>query len=144
MRYSLRTLLIAITMLGIWMGVEVRGARRQAFAVSEIKKLGGWVLYDFEFDPQVGSSRNLNGRSWVPRWVSARTGLDWFHTVVAVNMVYDIQPGGGRTDNRQEIDAAMRDTPPYRRDFKDILAGVPHLRQLFCIVLKARMMVWSR
>jgi hypothetical protein len=121
MRYRLRTLLIVITMLGIWMGVEVRGARRQASAVSEIQKLGGWVLYDFEYDPQVsGTSRKLNGRSWVPRWVSARIGVDWFHTVVAVNMVYDLRPGGGRTDNREFNDAV-----------KGILAGVPHLRQLF-------------
>ena len=131
MRFRLRTLLIVITMLGIWMGVEVRGARRQASAVSEIRKLGGWVLYDFEYDPQVsGTSRKLNGRSWVPRWVLARIGVDWFHTVVAVNMVYDLRPGGGRTDNQQAKDAERRGLV-VRGTVTDTLAGVPHLRQLF-------------
>jgi hypothetical protein len=120
MRFSLRTLLIGITLLGIGLGFEVSAARKQASAVAEIKKLGGWVLYDFEFDPQVpGTSRKPNGRSWVPQWVLAHTGLDLFHTVVAVNMVYNLSPRGGRQDNSHVTD-----------EVKGIFEGVPRLRQI--------------
>src|SRR5690349_20428401 len=105
-RFKLRTLLLAITALGVWMGLYVMPARRQAEAVAEVRKLGGWVLYDFEFDPTVpDTSRKPNAQSRVPRWLLDRAGLDLFHSVVRVNMVYNKPAGGSRQDNRQTTDS---------------------------------------
>src|SRR6476659_3020676 len=106
LRIKLRTLLLAITALGVLMGWDVTAARRQAEAVAEVRKLGGWILYDFEFDPSVrGTSRNPNAQSRVPRWLLDRAGLDLFHSVVQVNMVYNEPAGGSREDNRQTTDS---------------------------------------
>lgn len=117
-RFKLRTLLLAITALGIWMGWLVSAARRQAEAVADVRKLGGWVLYDFEFDPTVrGTSRNPTAQSRVPRWLLDRASLDLFHSVVHVNMVYN--EVGGRLDNELTTDS-----------IKQTLARLPRLRQI--------------
>src|SRR6478672_8027951 len=105
-RFNLRTLLLAITALGVWMAWYVSAARRQAEAVAQVRKLGGWVLYDFEFDPTVrGTSRKPSARSRVPPWLVDRAGLDMFHSVVQVNMVYNYPAGGSRQDNQQTTDS---------------------------------------
>ena len=78
-RFRLRTLLLAITVLGVWMGWYVMAARRQAEAVAQVRKLGGWVLYDFEFDPTViGTSRKPSAQSWVPSWLLDRPAWTCF------------------------------------------------------------------
>src|SRR5262245_15562709 len=101
-RFNLRTLLLAMTALGVWMGWYVTAARRQAEAVAEVRRLGGWVLYDFEFDPTVrGTSRIPNAQSRVPQWLVDRAGLDMFHSVAHVNMVYHEPAGSRRQDNQQ-------------------------------------------
>jgi hypothetical protein len=95
-------------------------ARRQAEAVAQVQKLGGWVLYDFQFDPTVrGTSRKPNAQSRVPPWLLDRAGLDMFHSVVQVNMVYNEPPGGRRQDNQQITDS-----------IKQTLARLPRLRQI--------------
>ena len=60
-QYSLRTLLLVVLLASIgmsWVAVRVQGARRQKAAVEAIKKLGGWVIYDWEFD-QSGNVEHL-------------------------------------------------------------------------------------
>jgi len=47
-RFSLRTLLIAVTAFGVWLGVKLHQAREQRAAVKEIRALGGWVHYDYQ------------------------------------------------------------------------------------------------
>ena len=119
-RFRLRTLLVAITALGVWMGWYVMAARRQAAAVAEVRKLGGWILYDFEFDTSVpGTSRKPNAQSAIPHWLLDRAGVDLFHSVVEVNMVYNHPASGGREDNRQTTDSIKR-----------ILVKLPRLRQV--------------
>src|SRR5579863_4668922 len=52
-QFSLRTLLIGVTLAGCgfgWLGVKVREARRQAAIVASITKRGAAVLYDYDFD----------------------------------------------------------------------------------------------
>lgn len=45
-QYSLRTLFVAMAVLGAWLAVEVNSARRQRHAVEQIKFWGGKVEYD--------------------------------------------------------------------------------------------------
>jgi hypothetical protein len=72
-RFKLRTLLLTVTALGVWMGWYVMAARRQAEAVAQVRNLGGWVLYDFQFDPTArGTSRKPNAQSRVPPWLLDR------------------------------------------------------------------------
>jgi Leucine-rich repeat (LRR) protein len=52
-RFSLRTLLVLVTMAGAgfgWLGMKMRQAQRQKEAVEAIQKLGGVVTFDYEED----------------------------------------------------------------------------------------------
>jgi hypothetical protein len=69
-RFSLRTLLLVIAVLCVWLGIQVNAARRQKEAVAAIQKAGGEINFDFQCVP-VGSVRNLvsasrKGLSFVP------------------------------------------------------------------------------
>jgi hypothetical protein len=88
-RYSLRTLLVFMTVASAglgWLGIKVQQAQRQKEAVEAIKKLGGYVFYDYEivgddpikkFDPD----KTPPG----PGWLSKVVGKDLFANVVSVN-----------------------------------------------------------
>ena len=46
-QYSLRSFLVLVTALAVWLGVVVNRAREQREAVKAIEALGGVVLYDW-------------------------------------------------------------------------------------------------
>ena len=114
-QFSLRTLLLAVLVVAVWLGWYCDRARRQKQSVTAISRLGGWVYYDYElvndkYDPQAAS--------WVPGWLRSQLGVDFFHNVVEVNLVYHYDKGK-RLDNAQVTDGAL-----YRLD------GFPRLRRL--------------
>jgi hypothetical protein len=47
-RFSLRSLLVVVTALAVWLGLEANAAKRQSDAVLAIRNTGGVVVYDFE------------------------------------------------------------------------------------------------
>jgi hypothetical protein len=47
-RYSLRTLLLAVTLVAVALAYWVNGAERQRRAVAAIEAAGGTVRYDYE------------------------------------------------------------------------------------------------
>ena len=49
-RYSLRTMLVVVLVLSVWLGYYANRAARQRRAVDEIRELGGQVFYDYERD----------------------------------------------------------------------------------------------
>jgi hypothetical protein len=103
LRFRLRTLLLAMLVLSVAMGIYVNRAKQQQKSVAAIKRLGGWAYYDFEitkdqYDPQ--------GRSWAPAWLRQKLGDDYLHTVVQVNMVYN-DDTGKRLDNMNMSDEVL-------------------------------------
>ena len=50
-RFGLRTLLIFLTVLCVWLGFQVNAARRQHAAVQAILQAGGTVAYDYQTVP---------------------------------------------------------------------------------------------
>ena len=48
-RFSLRTLLLATTVLCVWLAMQVNAARRQKEAVKVILGAGGTVRYDYQY-----------------------------------------------------------------------------------------------
>jgi hypothetical protein len=93
LRYSLRTLLVLITALGIWLGIAFQRAREQAHAVARIRDFGGYVFYDFH--GVESPSYNQWQTSKVPHWLLENLGVDFFHDVRLV--VFDIVPINDRT-----------------------------------------------
>ena len=83
LRFSLRTLLVVMTVLCVWLGWKVNAARRQKEAVDAILKAGGTAIYDFQevvpksrptdiaFDP--------NAVPWEPHWLDTLIGRDFIH-----------------------------------------------------------------
>ena len=66
LQFSLRSFLALATLFSIWLGFHVRSARRQEESVAAIKRLGGWVYYDFQdYDPLTGHL-DPQARSWIP------------------------------------------------------------------------------
>jgi hypothetical protein len=150
MRYRLRTLtqfrlgslLLGVTLFGIWLGVRANIAKHQKIGVPEIQRCGGWVRYDFQMDSQ---RKPVPGaKSWVPQRILALTGLDFFHDVVEVNMVFD-DSGPKRVDNsRTDFDLSkhIEDFPRLRRlvlkstqasdQCLEAASHLPYLEQICC------------
>ena len=77
-QYSLRTLLICVTLFAIacsWFAVKMRQAKRQEAAVGELKKLGCSVKYGVEVSRR-GYAR-INKPN-VPQWLLNLLGIDFF------------------------------------------------------------------
>ncbi len=94
MRFSLRALLAAATLVAVALGLWVEGARRQRLAAEELRELGASVKYDFEvkrtddgwyevvgpFDLDEPSVSRVSAP--LEDWL----GIDFFHTVRYVSL----------------------------------------------------------
>src|SRR6478672_3012536 len=96
-RFSLRTLLLGITVLCIGLAWWVHRVKAQKAAVKGIQESGGWVYYDYErFNTEKKS--DAHPESPVPAWLLTAFGVDFFHSVDVVSMVYK-EDGNQRFDN---------------------------------------------
>jgi len=75
-QFSLRTLLVLLTVLCVWLGVTVNRARKQREAVAAIEALGGYVRYEYQY----GSGQEPPG----PKWLRELIGEEYFVSVVYV------------------------------------------------------------
>src|SRR5688572_24173233 len=91
LRFRLRTMLLAVLVFGVGMGVYVNRVKRQQASIAAVKRLGGWAYYDYEV--QADGQYDPEGKSWVPAWIRARLADDYFHPIVHVNMVYNDDTG---------------------------------------------------
>lgn len=80
-RFSLRTLLLAMTVVALWLGWTSSSTNRQRRAVQTILAAGGQVRYEHE-------AVNALGRQEPPvlRWFERWLGVDWFRDVIEVSL----------------------------------------------------------
>ena len=85
-QFTLRTLLIAVTVAGCglgWLGFKIRAAREQQAAIAVIYELGGRTLYADEFDADGNyvpcAAPELPG----PQWLQGVLGADFYRSVQA-------------------------------------------------------------
>ena len=70
LRFSLRTLLIVVTVLSVplgWVGWEMGQVRRERATIAWVEEMGGYVSFHTEEDPFGGANRFRSGadkRSW--------------------------------------------------------------------------------
>jgi hypothetical protein len=84
LRFSLRSLVVVVLVLGLWLGSIVRSARLQQEAVAAILKLQGTARYDWERK----DGRNLkSGGPSAPKWLVDLVGVDYFSHVTQVRLV---------------------------------------------------------
>ena len=83
-QYRLRSLLLLMLVATIplgWVAVKMKAAREQHAAVEAIVKLGGRVVYDYQFDPS-----NTTGKPPGPAWLRGLLGDDLLATVKEVDL----------------------------------------------------------
>jgi hypothetical protein len=119
LRFSLRTFLVFVTLVCIWAAWYVNGARRQKAAAEAVRQYGGWVYYDFEFDDDPQRPTRVTDESPWPSWLVETFGIDMFHNVVEVNLVYS-EYSGKREETRNTSDEIVPQ-----------LEGFPALRRLY-------------
>ncbi|MEX2112114.1 MAG: hypothetical protein WD845_02960, partial [Pirellulales bacterium] len=115
--FSLRTFFVLLTLFGVWLGFHVRAARRQEASAAAIRAIGGWCYHDFQhLTPQ--RNRDYAATSPLPAWLINLLGVDFFHDVVEVNLVYAYDANGRHDNSRGTGD-----------DLKHLL-GFPRLQVL--------------
>jgi hypothetical protein len=84
LRFSLRSLLVLVTVLCVWLGVKVNQARRQKEAVAALQELGATVTYA---QHRVGPNAFNHDRELdVPGWLRELAGDDFFQSVISLNV----------------------------------------------------------
>jgi hypothetical protein len=76
-RYSMRTLLILVTVAAIWFGLLAQSARKQREAVQAVLAAGGSVQYDYQ---RRGPQSEPRGQRWLRKLI----GDEYFQEVVGV------------------------------------------------------------
>jgi hypothetical protein len=119
-RFRLRTLLVLVALLSVWLTWHVRATRSQKEAAQAIQEYGGWIRYDFQFPKGIYAHQDFasKAKSRVPEWLLAQLGHDFFHNVVQVNLNYS-NDSGKRQENDNPSDEALQH-----------LVKLPHLRAL--------------
>lgn len=83
LRFSLRTMLVVVTVLCVVLAWKVRQAERQKAAVAWLLEAGGNVTYDFELDSE---GRRIPGAELPgPEWLRELVGVDYVATVIGVD-----------------------------------------------------------
>jgi hypothetical protein len=85
LRFSLRTLVLAVTLFCIWLGLTTNRVNRQRRAVAMLNSHGGSVTYDFEAD-EIGRHIINGSPPPGPDWLRNVLGIDYYATVVGANV----------------------------------------------------------
>ena len=83
LRFSVRGLIVAVLLIGVWLGWIVRNARIQREAVAAVESAGGIVFYDLELTK---GELILGGKPWMPLWLVGFIGLDYLVGVTEVDL----------------------------------------------------------
>src|SRR6476660_2290546 len=83
LKFSLRTALLSVTLLCIWLAVESTRARRQQRAIAAIQQLGGRIGFDYQLDRSHKWTKRKGPAA--PQWLREGIGDDYFRRVVLIN-----------------------------------------------------------
>jgi hypothetical protein len=77
-RYSLRTMLLVLTALALWLGMQTDRAIKQRRAVQIVERLGGVVHYHHQLTDDPRRQFDWKREPWAPRWLMDIFGDDYF------------------------------------------------------------------
>ena len=89
LRYSLRTMLVVVLLLSVWLGWMANKAAKQRRAVALVEELGGGVVYDYDVS---STGPKTQKAPLVPEWLRELWGIDFFSTVGAVSFMNELRP----------------------------------------------------
>src|SRR5262245_56517524 len=95
--FSLRTLFIAVTIFGTWLGVRVTRAIEQRDAVAAIRAAASdvEVFYDCQIDESGAYISDAQAPG--PEWLRQLIGIDYFANVVLIGFPHVISTSHGQT-----------------------------------------------
>jgi hypothetical protein len=79
LRYRLRTLLLTVALLCVWLTICVRRAKEREVAVAAFRGVGGMLFYDFQ---ERSGALHHDARPRAPQWLLSIFGVDFFYHVV--------------------------------------------------------------
>jgi hypothetical protein len=85
-RFSLRMLLVVVTVLCVWLGFKVNAARRQKEAVELILKAGGTITYDYQWVSSPNGQKVFDAKALPPgpNWLHELIGDEFFRNAASV------------------------------------------------------------
>ena len=88
-RFTLRTLLIAVTILSSVLGWWVHRTRVQQTAIRRLVQAGGTVEYSYYYEPIHNDSwvQGFEAHTVVPKWLRQMMGEDYFTSVISVDLM---------------------------------------------------------
>ena len=127
LRFGLRTLLLTLLAVGIWVGFKSNHARKQKDAVDAIQSLGGSVVYYYQQIAPVSAGGGFTtAKPPGPTWLRRILGDEYFVKVYSANL-------GGRDvcDQHLELLKAM---PTIKRVFllPDDAGELHVIHHIFC------------
>lgn len=85
LRFRLRSFLVAFTLVSIVLGLYISRAQEQKGAVAAIERLGGTVIYDYQYYVDELDQRCIGlSRKPADNWGVHLLGRDYFHSVAGV------------------------------------------------------------
>lgn len=95
LQFSLRSLLVALTLFGILLGGWVNRATRQREAVAAIRAAHGEVGYDYQRTQYSYSIEQAGAPDRLSNWL----GIDYFHSVVVIALGGSLTPAATFNDD---------------------------------------------
>jgi hypothetical protein len=145
-RFSLRTLLVGMTVLCVWLGFKVNTARRQKEAVDAILKAGGEVRFDYQVVPDPGGNSSLRAYDVTllppgPAWLRKLIGDEYFRSVFTVVVLrpadsistWDFEPLAKLSGLQQLTLQFNESQPPIQRPDLTVLGTLSQLKALLLI-----------
>ena len=136
-RFSLRTLVLAVTLFCIWLGVTANRANRRRQAVETLRKSKIEVLYDYEADENGYRIPQPSPSPPGPDWLRDVIGVDYFATAVGVFI-------GPKAEVNDETFRSLADLPHLKNlDLRNVgvtdsrVAQLTNLNELRVLVVTA-------
>jgi hypothetical protein len=82
---------LAVTLLGVWLGIAVNKANKQRRAVTAIERLGAKIQFDYELDAT--GQRIPDAQPPGPAWLRKFLGDDYFRKVIGIDFAFGTPVG---------------------------------------------------
>src|SRR4051794_16756178 len=86
LRFSLRSMLLALTVTCLWLGVQADRAQRQKRAVEALRDAGCLIKYDYEIARNPFTRESLFENPRGHEWLRPFLGADYFDAVAEVEL----------------------------------------------------------
>lgn len=129
-QFSLGSLLLVMTVFGIWLGLRMDRARRQERAVAVLRERGD-VQYDSIFVNMSNPKRFVRPAPYGPKWLRAIVGNDFFDRVRAV-WVYKATTDDDLTylEDLPDVESLIISSPQVTGSGLEHLRGLGSLKEL--------------